>query len=73
MPSASRTSTTRASGLAISQLAAWASHAFPVASSTHTHQVSLLVQVGVVSKRLMRATLRDVIAGTKPKFGTLGA
>jgi hypothetical protein len=35
--------------------------------------VSLLVQVGVVSKRLMRATLRDVIAGTKPKFGTLGA
>ncbi len=60
-----------ARGLAISQLAAWASHWFPVVRSTQRHHWSLVEQVGAVSRRLMAATLRDVTAATKPTFDTL--
>ncbi len=57
-----------ASGLAISQFAAWASHSLPVAWSTHTHQVSSAAQVGVVWSSDMAATLRDVMAVAKPSW-----
>ncbi len=55
----------------MSQLAAWANHALPVAWSTHTHHLSSVAQVGVVWRRLMAARLRDVTAASKPTFGTL--
>ena len=64
-------SISRASGLAISQSAAWANQSFPVSPETQTHHGSSGSHVGGVSRRLMGRTITRARRPAQTEFDTL--